>query len=319
MGEFELISRYFAGLGPQRQDVLVGVGDDAAVLQPPAGQMLVASVDTLVAGVHFPGETDPESLGHKALAVNLSDLAAMGAEPAWATLTLTLPAAEEGWLEGFASGFATLAAQVGIQLVGGDTTRGPLTVTVNVLGFVPPGAALLRSGARPGDLLYVTGQLGDAGLALLALQQELRLPKPDREAVLRRLDRPQPRLAAGRALRGIASAAIDVSDGLAADLGHILEASGVGATVQAERLPISEPVRRWLPQAGGWVLPLSAGDDYELCLTVPPSRQAAAEAAGAQAGCELTWVGTIDARRGLRCNLDDGTDITPSAGGYRHF
>jgi thiamine-monophosphate kinase len=319
MSEFELISRYFTGLGPQRADVIVGVGDDGAVLQPPPGQMLVATVDTLVAGVHFPEDTDPSSLGHKALAVNLSDLAAMGAEPAWATLTLTLPTADEGWLEAFAAGFAALAAEVGIQLVGGDTTRGPLTITVNVLGFVPPGQALLRSGAQPGDLIYVTGQLGDAGLALLALQQELRLPRLDREAVLARLDRPQPRLAVGRALRGIASAAIDISDGFAADLGHILDASGVGAQVQMQRLPVSEPVRRWLPRAGGWVLPLTAGDDYELCVTVPPARQGEAETAAAEAGCELTWVGVIDARQGLRCSLDDGTDITPSVGGYRHF
>jgi thiamine-monophosphate kinase len=319
MGEFELIARYFSRLGPERSDVLIGVGDDGAVLQPPPGQMLVAAVDALVAGVHFPEDTEPSAVGHKALAVNLSDLAAMGAEPAWATLTLTVSHADEGWLGDFAAGFAELAVEAGIQLVGGDTTHGPLTVAVNVLGFVPPGQALLRSGARPGDLVYVTGQLGDAGLALLALQHELRLPKGEREAVLHRLDRPQPRLSVGRALRGIASAAIDISDGLAADLGHILEASAVGAAVQAERLPVSEPVRRWLPQAGGWVLPLTAGDDYELCVTVPPERQGAAERAAAEAGCELTWIGMIEAQRGLRCSLADGTDITPSAAGYRHF
>jgi thiamine-monophosphate kinase len=319
MGEFELIERFFTGVGRQRDDVPVGVGDDAALLRPPAGQTLVASVDTLVAGVHFPATAEPESVGHKALAVNLSDLAAMGAEPAWVTLTLTLPDGHEDWVGGFVTGFARLAAEWGVQLVGGDTTRGGLTVTVQAMGFVPEAQALLRSGARTGDLIYVTGTLGDAGLALLGLQGELKLPGPDQRVVLERLERPVPRVAAGRALRGIASAAIDVSDGLAADLGHVLHASGVGAEVYAERLPISGVVRRWLERAGGWVLPLSAGDDYELCVTVPPGRQGDAEQAMAAIGCPFTWIGLAASRLGLRCVLDDGTDITPGRPGYDHF
>jgi thiamine-monophosphate kinase len=251
--------------------------------------------------------------------VNLSDLAAMGAEPAWATLSLTLPQVDEPWLAGFGRGFDDLARRCRVALVGGDTTRGPLALTVQVQGFVPQGSGIRRAGARPGDLVYVTGCLGDAGLALLVLREELRLPGPDRAAVLERLNQPQPRLAQGLALRGLASAAIDVSDGLAADLGHVLQASGVGATVQAERLPVSPVLRSVFHSAGGWTLPLSAGDDYELCFTVPERRQGELEQAfrGLDVGC--TWIGWVERRLGLRCLLDDGTELVPPAPGYDHF
>ncbi|MCP5142805.1 MAG: thiamine-phosphate kinase [Chromatiales bacterium] len=317
-GEFDLIRRWFAQLGATRNDVAIGVGDDAALLRVPIGHDLVVTADTMVAGVHFPLDTAPEDIGHKLLAVNLSDLAAMGAAPAWVTLALTLPEHDEAWLRAFSAGFHALAIEHDVALVGGDTTRGPLTLTVQAHGLVPAGSVMTRACARPGDLIYLTGTVGDAGLALLALQDELRLPKADRAAVLARLNRPTPRVAAGQALRGIASAAIDVSDGVAADLGHILERSGVGATVYAERLPISAVMGKWLDAAGGWALPLSAGDDYELLVTIPESRQAAAEAAMAVLDCAFTWIGMIDSAPGLRCQLDDGTQLGVT-GGYDHF
>jgi thiamine-monophosphate kinase len=319
LSEFDLIARYFRSAGPGRADVALGVGDDCALLRVPPGSLLAVSIDTLVAGVHFPVDTAAADLGHKALAVNLSDLAAIGAEPAWATLALTLPEADEAWLVQFSAAFQGLAARFGVELVGGDTTRGPLSITVQAHGFVPEAGALRRAGARPGDLIYVTGELGDAGLALLALQQELQLPAADRVAVLQRLYRPAPRIAAGIALRAVASAAIDVSDGLAADLGHILAASGVGATLQVERLPISPVLARHFHAAGGWVLPLGAGDDYELCFTVPAVHQGLAEQALEAAGCPCTWIGLVEARPGLRCLLDDGTDLGLAGAGYQHF
>jgi thiamine-monophosphate kinase len=317
--EFQLIERYFAGRGALREDVVLGVGDDAALLRVPQGMDLAVAVDTMVEGVHFSPEADPESLGHKILAVNLSDLAAMGAEPAWATLALTLPKVDEAWLERFGRGLHTLAQRCRVALVGGDTTRGPLALTVQVHGFVPTGQAIRRGGARPGDLVYVTGCLGDAGLALLVLQEEVRLPGRDRTSVLERLDRPQPRLAQGLALRGLASAAIDVSDGLAADLGHILEASGVGATVQVQRLPVSAALKSVFDAAGGWALPLSAGDDYELCFSVPERRQAELEKAFRDLDVGCTWIGWVERDRGLRCVLDDGSMVVPAAPGYDHF
>lgn len=319
LSEFELIAQYFSQLGMLRDDVVLGVGDDAALLSMPAGRELVVTVDTLIAGVHFPRDTDPESIGHKALAVNLSDLAAMGAQPAWVTLALTLPEADADWLAGFARGFSALALEHGVQLIGGDTTRGPLSITVQAMGHVTPGKALRRSAAQAGDLIYVTGTLGDAGLALLGLQEEVRLPLADKTYALQRLNRPVPRVDAGVALTGIAHAAVDISDGFAADLGHILAASGVGATVQVERLPLSRPLLGHFAAAGGWVVPLASGDDYELCFTVPSSRQAQAETALAELGVPCTWVGMIDARPGLHCLLDDGSEFTPPGSGYRHF
>jgi thiamine-monophosphate kinase len=319
LSEFAIIERYFAADTVRRDDVVLGIGDDAALLRVPPGMDLAVAMDTLVEGVHFLQDSDPQSLGHKALAVNLSDLAAVGAEPAWATLALTIPAADEVWLGQFGRGFMQLAERFRVQLVGGDTTRGPLTITVQVHGLIPPGQGLRRSGARPGDLVYVTGFLGDAGLALLALQEEVPLSVRERQYVIGRLDRPDPRVEHGIALRGIASAAIDISDGLAADLGHILDSSGVGATLQAERLPISPVLRTVFHAAGGWALPLSAGDDYELCFTVPGHRQAELERRLDGLAARCTWIGVIDRSPGLRCVLDDGTEITPARSGYEHF
>lgn len=319
ISEFDIIERYFLGAGASREDVILGIGDDAALVRTSRDTCLAVAVDTLVEGRHFLPETDPESVGHKALAVNLSDLAAMGAEPAWASLALTLPRAEDAWLRAFSRGLSALAERHGVALIGGDTTRGPLTITVQVHGFVSEGSALRRDGARRGDLVYVTGTLGDAGLAMLDLQQEVSLPARHKEHVYKRLDWPEPRVQCGIALRGLASAAIDVSDGLAADLGRLLQASGVGATLQAEQLPLSAALSAAFHRAGGWSLPLSAGDDYEICFTIPENRQADLEARFASLDVTCTWLGVVERDPGLRCVLPDGSDITPSRGGYDHF
>lgn len=316
--EFDLIARYFSRPPVRRADVVLGVGDDCALLEVPAGRQLAVSIDTLVEGTHFARHANPEALGHKALAVNLSDLAAMGAEPAWATLALTLPAADEDWVAAFAKGFLELAAQHGVQLVGGDTTRGPRSITVQVHGFVQPGRALRRDGARPGDLVYVTGTLGDAGLALLA-QQGLFVGLGTLAELRERLDRPTPRLAEGRALVGLASAAIDVSDGLAADLGHVCAASGVGATLYLDRLPCSAAVRRYVAETGDWSIPVAAGDDYELCVSVPASRQGEVEALAAELAAGLHWVGTVERVAGVRLVRPDGSMLDDAPRGYDHF
>ncbi|HXH02999.1 MAG TPA: thiamine-phosphate kinase [Candidatus Competibacteraceae bacterium] len=317
MGEFELIRRYFQR-ALTRPDVILGVGDDCALLRVPTGQELAVSLDLLVGGRHFLADADPEGVGYKALAVNLSDLAAMGAEPAWATLGLTLPAADEQWLRGFCHGFYTLAEQHDVALVGGDTTRGPLAIAVQVHGFVPPGQALRRAGARPGDRILVTGTPGDAGLALRQTLGQTVVAAEHHDYLRRRLDRPTPRIAQGLALRGLASAAIDVSDGLAQDLGHILAASGVGATLWLARLPLSAALRA-VPAELAWDCALSGGDDYELCLTVSPERleRVLQEAAGWD--CPLTEIGVIELEPGLRCLRPDGTLYRPERVGYDHF
>ena len=317
LSEFALIQRYFAEATPRRADVWLGVGDDCAVLEVPAGRRLAVTVDTLVDGVHFLPDVDPCALGHKALAVNLSDLAAMGAEPAWATLALTLPRVEEAWLRGFARGFSALARRFGVQLVGGDTTRGPLSITVQAHGFLEAERALRRSGARPGDLVWVTGCVGDAGLALLA-KQGLYVGADGLRELFGRLERPEPRIEAGLALHGLASAAIDVSDGLAADLGHLCRASGVGATVEVERLPCSGPVRTYVEETGDWSLPLAAGDDYELCFTAPGDRQGDIEALARSLPGSLTWVGMVERQPGVRCRYPDGR-LEEAPTGYDHF
>lgn len=316
MNEFELIRRYFAAAAGG--DVVVGVGDDAAVLAVPPGMQLVVTTDTLVAGVHFPERTHPADIGHKALAVNLSDLAAMGAAPAWFTLNLTVPNADPDWLDPFSKGLLQLAREHRIRLVGGDTTRGPLTLTVSAFGLVPAGAALLRAGARPGDGIYVTGVLGDAAVGLRFLHGGFDLPEEYRAAVLARLNRPMPRVREGQALRGLASACIDVSDGLLADLGHILEASGQGATIELMRLPVSLAFRAAFAQLG-WSLALAGGDDYELCFTVPAEREPALHAVSARFACGATRIGQIEAEPGLRVRDQAGGLYAYENMGYNHF
>jgi thiamine-monophosphate kinase len=319
LSEFDLIRTHFARLGSERADVTLGVGDDCALLAVPAGQELAVSIDTLVSGVHFLPDCDPEALGHKALAVSLSDLAAMGAEPAWATLALTLPTdlprTRPDWLAAFCRGLDALACEHGVAVVGGDTTSGPLAVSIQVHGLVPPGQAVRRRGASPGDLVCVSGTLGDAGLALRLILSD----EPVADGLRRRLDRPTPRIALGLALRGLASAMIDCSDGLAADLGHILEASGVGAEIDLAELPLSLEVAAVVRGTLDWSLPLASGDDYELCFALPPAHRPALGVLASTGGAPLTVIGRITGAPGLRCRLPDGTDLRLARTGYDHF
>jgi len=317
LGEFDLIERFFSRAGG-RDDVLLGVGDDAALLEVPPGRALVAAVDTLVEGRHFLPGAPPESIGHQALAVNLSDLAAMGAEPAWALLSLSLPAAEEAWLARFSAGLYGLAEQHGVALVGGDTVRGPLVVTVTALGFVVPQMALRRDGARPGDVLYVSGWPGEAAAGLEQLQ---RAPATgDADPLVRRYRYAEPRLALGRALAGRASSAMDVSDGLYGDLQKLCAASGAAARLDLERLPISTELARRQARPDCERLVLFGGDDYELLFTVPPDRVASVEAelAATQGAIAVHRIGMIEAGAGVRCVRDGRVEIL-HGGGYDHF
>ena len=316
--EFDIIRRYFTRQALNRSDVIAGIGDDAALLQVPVGMELVVCMDTLVDGVHFPTGTSAAAIGHKALAVNLSDLAAMGAEPAWVTLSITIPESGAHWLADFSQAFFKLADQYQVQLVGGDTTRGPSAVTVQAHGIVPNGLALRRQGAQAGDHIYVTGTLGDAGLAL-------QLAGNAGAELQQRLDYPEPRVAAGQALRGIASAAIDVSDGLLADLGHLLESDQLGAALSLDDLPRSTAFRERVKRCGADAralfldLPLSAGDDYELCFTVPEGSLQQLEAAQAQFSCACTYIGRVEAAPGIHCYTADGEIHEPATVGYQHF
>jgi thiamine-monophosphate kinase len=311
--EFDLIRRYFADATGTRADVALGIGDDCALLDVPAGQSLAVSMDSLVAGRHFDPNDCPEGVGHKALAVNLSDLAAMGAHPAWTLMSLTLPHADEVWVESFMRGFSRLAQAFGVQLVGGDTTRGPLSVTVQVSGFVDAPTALRRSGASPGDRLFVSGTLGDAALAL-RLRQAGDVPAELAE----RLDRPMPRVALGRLLRGRAGAAIDISDGLLADLHHVCEASGLGARVELHSLPLSAPVQA-MCRTGDWQLPLSGGDDYELLFSVPPTCAAELQQLCTRAQQPVREIGEFVAGQGIVLIHPDGRETEGAAHGFDHF
>jgi thiamine-monophosphate kinase len=317
VSEFDLIRDFFVRATGARADVLLGIGDDCALLRPPPGLALAVSVDTLVAGTHFLVDTDPLGLGHKALAVNLSDLAAMGAEPAWATLALTLPQVDKDWLRAFVDGFGALAAVHDVQLVGGDMTRGPLSITVQVHGFVDPLLALRRSGARAGDRLLVSGTVGDAGLALQLMQQHKRGDRIDGR-LSRRLDRPTPRVALGRMLAGQASAAIDISDGLIADLGHICDASGVGARVELARLPLSPAFREHCPPRQ-WRPALAGGDDYELLFSLAADRIEALRERCRAAGESVQEIGRLVDVPGITLIDPDGCESTEIPDGFDHF
>ncbi|WKB50972.1 thiamine-phosphate kinase [Eleftheria terrae] len=315
LGEFELIERFFER---PVQRAALGVGDDCALLRLQPGMQLATSSDLLVEGRHFLSTVAPERLGHKALAVNLSDLAACGAQPLGFTLSLSLPQSDAAWLAGFARGLLALADAHACELVGGDTTRGPLVINITVFGEVPPGQALLRSGARPGDDCWVSGRLGDARLALEAFRGSLTLPGAQFEQARQAMELPTPRVALGLALRGVASSAIDLSDGLVGDLGHILRRSGVGATLRVDTLPRSEllqaqplPVQRECTLAGG--------DDYELLFTAPAARRAEVEAAGARAGVPVTRVGSIEAEPGLRLLDGAGQRLDLQVAAFDHF
>ena len=314
LGEFDLIERFFRRASP-RDDVLLGVGDDAALLEVPPGQALVAATDTLVEGRHFLAGAPANSVGHQALAVNLSDLAAMGADPAWALLSLSLPDANADWLQRFAEGLFAVAGQHDVALVGGDTVRGPRVVTITALGFVPPALALRRDGARPGDVLYVSGWLGEAAAGLATLQSGTMAVPSD--PLVHRYLFAEPRVALGRALRGRATAAMDVSDGLLGDLGKLCATSGAGARLDLDRLPISAELARRHSHEQCEHFALCGGDDYELLFTLPPvgSEQVEVELAKSFA---LRRIGVIEAEAGVRCTRG-GRLATVSGGGYDHF
>lgn len=315
--EFEVIAHYFARGFPNRSDVILGVGDDAALCTVPAGKQLAISVDTLVGGVHFPLTTAPENIGYKALAVNLSDMAAMGATPAWVTLALTCPEIDERWFAGFTRGFAELAKLARVSLIGGDMTKGALTITMQIMGFVPVGRALLRQGAQVGDGIYVTGTLGDAGLGLVSVQKRITLLPWVKQVVEFRLHRPTPRLQEGQALRGLATSAIDISDGLLADLGHILQASQVGALLELDALPLSQALQQQLSIEQAWQFALTAGDDYELCFTVPPEKEAQLQMVLPLDSFQR--IGTIEREQGIRCVDSTGQVFEVELTGYQHF
>jgi thiamine-monophosphate kinase len=319
LNEFELIQRFFEHQSIHRDEVHLGIGDDAALLRTPPGLEQVIATDMLIAGRHFPEDTEAVSVGHKALAVNISDLAAMGATPACFTLSLSLPEVNEAWLAGFCSGMFALAAEYRMALIGGDTVRGPLTVCVQVIGWIPPGQALLRSGAGPGDKIYLTGEVGDAGLALLHGQGRLNFTPPELEKVLPRLNRPTPRVQEGIALRGIAGSCIDVSDGLLADLGHILAASRVGARLALGDIPVSDLYRTCFGRIGGWDIALTHGDDYELCFTVPAEKRGALAEVSSKASCAITCIGEIQSQPGLRIFDPEGNRYETTKAGHDHF
>ena len=319
-GEFELITRYFDRVTSSRRDVEKGIGDDCALLNLPEKQTLAISTDTLVAGVHFLRGIHPADLGYKALAVNLSDLAAMGADPAWLTLALTLPEVDEAWLKDFSDSLFELLDYYNMQLIGGDTTRGPLSLTLGIHGLVPQGRALKRSGARPGDWIYVTGTLGDSAAGLALLQHRIRIDDPAvHEALIKRHLRPMPRILQGQALRDLASAAIDISDGLISDLGHILKASGCGARLNLDALPLSDVLKKHFDpeQILRWAL--SGGEDYELCFTVPEINRGALDIALGHYGVPFTCVGQLDPQSEGMTLLQDGKPVEINLKGFDHF
>ena len=318
MDEFELIRKLFSDRQKNRADVSFGIGDDAAVLNVPSRHQLLVSSDILNAGVHFPISTAPYNVGHKTAAVNLSDMAAMGAEPAWISLNLSLPAVDKSWIEEFSRGFFDLCNRFEVQLIGGDTTRGDLSICAQVFGFVPRGEALLRSGARAGDQIFVTGTLGDAALALRMMNQN-RDAGDDTAYLRQRLEKPTPRVAIALLLRQHANAMIDLSDGLVADLGHILQASTVGAEVQLQQLPASAAFDRSLGDENRWSLAATSGDDYELCFTVAADKCEKIEEIRQQVNLPITRIGKITTGDRLLLLDADHKPLSLPSSGYMHF
>lgn len=318
MPEFELIDRYFKSRARSRPDVLLGIGDDCAVLQPPAGMQLAVTMDTLVAGVHFPLNTSAQDIGYKSLAVNLSDLAAMGAQPAWAMLALTLPDENETWVDAFMQGFDELARQYQVQLMGGDTTRGPLSITIQVTGFVEPERVLRRDAAKMGDRIYISGTLGDAALGLKKCLQKIP-PQFSLPYCVQRLNRPIPRLELGRALLDVSHCAIDVSDGLLADLGHIIKASHCAARIELVRVPLSDDLKKYYGSNPDWPAIIAGGDDYELCFTVAPENEKCVQAISRELNLALTCVGDVVAGEGIHCVDQHNKEIVFTQCGYNHF
>jgi thiamine-monophosphate kinase len=325
--EFQLIEHYFCHQGQQRRDVKLGIGDDCALVQVPKNKSLAISCDTLVENVHFYPDMPAFDLGYKSLAVNLSDLAAMGAEPAWMTLALTLPQVNETWLKGFSEGLFEAANYYGVNLIGGDTTRGPLSISITIHGLVPNDTALTRSGAKVGDWIYVTGTLGDSALGLALLgDKQTALPvhtapthtAEHRQYLIGRHYHPTPRVLAGQALRGLASSAIDLSDGLMSDIGHILKASKVGAVIHVDNIPLSQALSLSVSQSDALSYGLTGGEDYELLFTVPEAQRGALDTALLHAGVSFTQVGQISAGSELKL-MAKGVAFTPNFTGFEHF
>lgn len=314
--EFDLIARHFTRATP---GAVLGVGDDCALLAPTPGMQLAVSSDMLLEGRHFSPQDSPAGIGHKSLAVNLSDLAAMGATPRWATLSIALPEADDAWLTAFARGFFRMADQHGIELVGGDTTRGALTISITVIGEVPPDQALRRDGAQAGDDVWVSGVIGSAALALAYRQGRLFMEQIDAARVLPALYLPTPRVSLGIALRGIASSAIDISDGLLADLEHILQRSQVGATLEFTALPTLPVAQAYLHEKVAVDCVLAGGDDYELCFTAAPDKRDAVRSAAKTAGVAVTRIGQLLAAPGLTVIDADGQPLPIEHTGYDHF
>jgi thiamine-monophosphate kinase len=318
--EFELIQQHFTHATPR---TLLGVGDDAALIKPSRGQVLAVAADMLVGGRHFFMDADAASVGHKALAVNLSDMAAMGAVPRWATLGIALPKADARWVAAMSQGFMKLARKHGVDLIGGDTTKGPLNLCVQIIGEVPARQALRRDGAKPGDDIWVSGTLGDAALAVAAKNKRIKLKPAELKLALQRLDWPVPRVALGAALRGVARSAIDVSDGLIADLGHICERSGVAAVVAMERLPVSVLMGRYRERPAAQAALLGGGDDYELCFTASPVKRAAVERAATRARTPVTRIGSVIRAPEGACSVvivdGDGLPLQVRQKGFDHF
>jgi thiamine-monophosphate kinase len=315
--ESELIERYFRELGAARTDVVLGIGDDAALLRVPPDSELVLTTDALVEGVHFLPGAPAASLGHRSLAVNLSDIAAMGANPCWALLALNLPQVDAQWLHEFAAAFAALARTHGVALVGGNLSRGPLSITVQLAGVVPSGAALRRDSGRAGDALYVSGTIGDAAAGLKGLKDELSLTPAVRAYLQRRFEYPTPRVALGVSLRGLAHACIDLSDGLYPDVVRLLDASGCGASIELERLPLSDALVDAYGNAA-WRHGLTGGEDYELCFTAPPGHAAAIAALAERSGTAVTRIGQLQAGAGIELKRHNSVmQFAPS--GFDHF
>ena len=316
--EFSIIRHYFSP-SVERSDVILGIGDDAAILRIPEGYELVQSVDTLVSGVHFPEETSPQDIAYKALAVNLSDMAAMGAEPSWFTLAITLPNDNEEWLKAFSESLSSLSKKHNVQLIGGDTTCGPLCISITINGFVPVGKSLTRYNAKVSDKIYVSGTLGDAALALLEWQGQCLLNEASVDYLKNKLNRPEPKIELGLLLRDYASACIDISDGLLSDLGHIANKSNVGASINFSHIPRSNEFDSNLTD-NDLIMPLvlSGGDDYELCFTIPTDKQREFELTVNKNNLSVTCIGEIESEQGIRCMHND-KEINLMQMGYQHF
>ena len=319
LSEFSIIKQYFSAITTHDPSVQYGIGDDAAILQIPQGMQLVASIDTLLENTHFPADTSAADLGHKALAVNLSDMMAMGAAAKWALLSLSMPAADPIWLEKFAIGFGKLARQHAVSLIGGDLSKGPLSVTVQIQGLVPTGTAILRNGAKIDDLIYVTGYLGDAGVGLDIIKQKLSVSEDSQHYFLDRLNKPEIYSKVGLKLRGIANSAIDISDGLIADLGHILTASQLGAQLQMQKLPLSDPMRTHIAAKDACDYALTAGDDYQLCFTASAQNHEKIMQISSDLNVPISYIGKTTNEQGIQCKHGDGSDFFSTGKPYSHF